>query len=77
MFKIISIIVYFIRELIFDNKEEYNIKSSKFNTRKFIIFTIIMLSMIVNIFAIDKTYTLAKKNLEFQKKLLELNGCKK
>lgn len=59
MFKLLSILVFFLRELIFDSKEEYNFKSAHFNPRKFSILVLIFVLLMVNAYFIDKLYTLA------------------
>lgn len=48
MLNLIKLVFYLMRELIFDNKEEYDFKSSKFNTRKFIVLLIVTMSFIIN-----------------------------
>ena len=69
MFRFFSALIYFIKELIFDNKDEYNIKSSKFNTRKFIAFTILSLSIFGTIMSTAKAYHLAKENIELKESI--------
>ena len=66
MVKIFSLLLYFFKEIVFDNKEEYNFKSSKFNTRKFIVLIVVMLSVLVAITMTSRTYALAKTNLELK-----------
>lgn len=46
--KSIRILYYVLRELVFDNKEEYDFSSSKFNTRKFIVTVMMMVSLTLN-----------------------------
>lgn len=48
LLKALKIFYYVMRELVFDNKEEYDFSSTKFNTRKFIITIMMMMSMIMN-----------------------------
>lgn len=48
MLNIIKLVFYLLRELIFDNKEEYDFKSSKFNARKYIVLILVTLSFILN-----------------------------
>ena len=67
MVKIFSLLLYFFKEIVFDNKEEYNFKSSKFNTRKFIVLIIVMMSVLVAVTMTSRTYALAKTNLELKK----------
>lgn len=45
---IIKIVVYLLRELVFDNKEEYDFKSAKFNIRKVLVLILIVLSFALN-----------------------------
>lgn len=66
MIKIFSLLLYFFKEIVFDNKEEYNFKSSKFNTRKFIVLIVVMLSVLVAVTMTSRTYALAKTNLELK-----------
>lgn len=47
-----KLVFYLFRELIFDNKEEYDFKSARFNTRKFLILILITLSFVVNVWVI-------------------------
>lgn len=49
MVQMAKLIFYLVRELIFDNKEEYNYKSVKFNTRKFIVLILVCLSLTCNV----------------------------
>lgn len=49
MIQFAKLIFYLLRELIFDNKEEYNYKSVKFNTRKFIVLVLVCLSLTCNV----------------------------
>lgn len=69
MFRFFSVLIMFIKELIFDSKEEYNIKSSQFNTRKFIIFIILTLSIISSFIVSIKAYGLAKENIILHEQL--------
>lgn len=48
MINIIKLLFYLLRELIFDNKEEYDFRSSKFNTRKFIVLILVTMSFVIN-----------------------------
>ncbi len=66
MVKIFSLLLYFFKEIVFDNKEEYNFKSSKFNTRKFIVLIIVIMSVLVAVTMTSRTYALAKTNLELK-----------
>jgi len=66
MFKILKMIVYFLKELIFDKKDELDIKSSKFNTRKFSVLMIVLCSLILNVFCFIRIYSLAKHQIEYK-----------
>lgn len=60
MMHIAKLIFYLLRELIFDNKDEYNFKSSKFNTRKFIVLILVCLSLVCNVWLGYRFVTVAK-----------------
>lgn len=72
MLKLISIFMYFIRELVFDRKNEYNFKSSEFNARKFVVFSMIIASITLNGYLFFKILTLANHNVELKHKIHEL-----
>lgn len=48
MFQIIKLVFYVLREMIFDNKDEYDYKSSKFNARKMTFLVLMILSLVLN-----------------------------
>ena len=66
--KILSALIYLLRELIFDYEEEYNFRSPKFNSKKVITFFLILGSLILNVLLINKVYVLAKQNSELRQK---------
>jgi hypothetical protein len=72
MLKILTIFIYFIRELIFDSKDEYDFKSSKFNTRKFTVFIFVIASLAANVFISYKVIKIAKHNVELMATMVEL-----
>lgn len=49
MFHIWKIILYVIRELVFDSKDEYDFNSAKFNYRKFTVAIMLGLSLAANV----------------------------
>lgn len=54
------------RELIFDNKDEYDTKSAKFNARKFIVLILIMLSFALNIWLMWRFTDLAGDFIKYK-----------
>lgn len=66
MWKLLSMPLYFFRELIFESKDEYNINSSDFNTKKVMAFSIIVMSLILNILLIWRVLDLALENIEIK-----------
>ncbi len=46
---ILKLIYLLLRGLVYDNKDEFDFKSTKFNSRKFIVLIAIFLSVILNI----------------------------
>lgn len=55
----LSIIFYFFRELVFDSSEEYNLKSVNFNTKKALIFIMLVVSITTNIILFTRVVVLA------------------
>lgn len=64
MFKLLSTLLYFIRELIFDSSDEYSFNSPSFNSRKAMVFVIVTFSFAMNLFLLERTYYLATMNIE-------------
>lgn len=54
MWKLISAFISMLRECLFDSKEEGDIRSSKFNTKKFFIMIAIVLSLATNLLAVNR-----------------------
>jgi len=48
MIYFVKLVFYLLRELVFDNKDEYDIKSTKFNTRKFILLLLMVMTVLCN-----------------------------
>lgn len=46
---VLKLIYLLLRGLVYDNKDEFDFKSTKFNSRKFIILIVLFLSMMLNI----------------------------
>lgn len=57
------------RELIFDNKDEYNHKSVKFNTRKFLILILFTLSFLANFWVFNRFLIVANSHIELQEQV--------
>lgn len=66
--------LWFFRELIFESKEEYDINSTAFNTKKVMTFMIIVLSIILNTVVIWRILTLALDNIELKEKIVVLEN---
>lgn len=65
--KAVKVLFYVLRELVFDNKEEYDYRSTKFNTRKFIATSVMMLSIIMNVFTFTAIYKMGLENARYRK----------
>ncbi len=61
MFKIFVLLLSFIKQLLFDCTDEYMFKSYKFNTRKFAIFVIIIISISLNVIYTKKFFYITEK----------------
>lgn len=69
MFRMITMLAYFLRELIFDSKEEYNFRSRRFNARKVLIFILISCSFLTSILLTNRLYKLALENIELREEI--------
>lgn len=69
MLKLLSVLSYFLRELIFDSKDEYDLSSSKFNMRKVAVFLVLALSITLNLFLGNRTVALASANVDLRKQI--------
>lgn len=72
MFKIASIIFYFVRELIFDHKREYDFTSPDFDSRKMIFFLLLIVSISFNWVLMTRSFALAKESLRDHQTIEEL-----
>jgi uncharacterized membrane protein YgaE (UPF0421/DUF939 family) len=80
MLRLLSMFTYFLRELIFDSKDEYSFKSSKFNPRKVVVFTIVVVSVVLNFYFFNRTFAMAKSVNEIKhevERLKELDDSNK
>lgn len=69
MWKLLSMPLFFFRELIFESKEEYDINSTYFNTKKVLAFSILILSIILNVLLVIRVVSLAVANLDLKEAL--------
>jgi hypothetical protein len=76
MLKLLSMLSYFFKELFFDSKEEYDIKSSKFNIRKTLAFTLTFTSFALNMFLVNRIYDLATENIKLTEEVTKLQALK-
>lgn len=67
--KLLFILIKFFRDIIFDSKDEYDFKSSAFNTRKFFILILISLLSFTNIVTFKKLIIITKHNIELSEEL--------
>lgn len=77
MLKLLSVLSYFLRELIFDSKDEYDWSSSKFNMRKVAIFLVLALSITLNMFLGNRTVALASSIVDLKKQVEQLKTPEK
>lgn len=76
MMKVLSFIVYLLRELVFDHVDELNYKSPKFDFKKVVLFAILILSFLLNVFLINRAFILAEVNMELKKEVAVLKTPK-
>lgn len=85
VFKVLSTFLSFFREIVFDSKEEHNFTSYEFNTRKVMVLCMIVLSLGMNLFLMERIYSIANKLVDTRLELTSLqddyknlnNSCKK
>ena len=63
LFKALRILYYMLRELVFDNKEEYDFSSAKFNARKFIVTVMMLFSISLNAWLLYRFTVVAMNNM--------------
>lgn len=71
MFRMLTMLLYFFRELVFDSKEEYDYKSKMFNIRKVLVFVLLFTSFVTNAVFVHRIYTLAVENLKLTRTIEE------
>ncbi len=69
MFHLFKLLFLLLRGLIYENKDEMDIKSQKFNTRKFIALILLMLSIITNGWLIYRFFTVASEHLALKEQV--------
>lgn len=67
LFKTLKVLYYVLRELVFDNKEEYDFSSTKFNTRKFIVTMMMLFSFSLNAWLLYRFTVVAMNNMALLK----------
>ena len=72
MFKIATIVFYFIRELLFDSRKEYDFRSAEFDSRKIIFFLLLSLSLVGNWVLGVRSIALAHEAIANSEKIQEL-----
>ncbi len=76
--QLLSVFWYFIKEMLFDSKDEYDINSKKFNARRFTIALLLLFLFIGEIYSIARIYSLAKEVVELNAAIYETEKlCKK
>ena len=69
MIKFLVILYTFLRELVFDSKEEYNPRSHLFDLRKVSIYLLLVIFSSLTPYILYRCVVIAKENLEMQEKI--------
>ena len=69
---VISIVFYFVRELLFDSKKEYDFWSPQFDPRKVIFYSLMIISAIMNVFLFSRVLDLAHESVKDGEKIAAL-----
>lgn len=76
--QLLSVFWFFVREMLFDSKDEYDLNSKKFNTRRFTIALLLLFLFVSEIYTITRVYTLAREVVELNAAVYETEKlCKK
>ena len=69
MFHLFKLLFLLLRGLIYENQDEMDIKSRKFNARKFIALILLMLSMITNGWLIYRFFSVANEHIALKESI--------
>ena len=72
MFKIATFVFYFVRELVFDSRKEYDFRSAEFDPRKIIFFVMLSASLGLNWVLGVRSVELAHEAMANSEKIREL-----
>lgn len=75
MFQVFKFVFILLRTIVFEDESEFNHKSPNFNTRKFIVFILLLTSIFLNGWIFYRFSSLAIEHLCF-KKALGVESCK-
>lgn len=64
--------IFFFRELIFESEKEYDITSTSFNTKKVLVFLIMVLSIVASMLLTWRCINLAIDNIDLKAKIVEM-----
>lgn len=73
MWKIVTMLLYFLRELVFESPGEYDFKSNKFNPRKIAILLLLSASIIFNVLLIERIVYISDKYILLREQKTEKN----
>lgn len=63
MSKILNLLLYFFKEIIFEHKDEHDFQKKEFNTRKMVVCLLLIISFATNILFLERIYKLAITNI--------------
>lgn len=76
--QLLSVFWFFIKEMLFDSKDEYDINSKKFNARRFTIALLLLFLFVAEIYSVTRMYDMAKEVVELKAVIYETERlCKK
>lgn len=76
--QLLSVFWFFVKEMLFDSKDEYDINSKKFNARRFTIALLLLFLFVGELYSISRMYAMAKEVVELKAAIYETEKlCKK
>lgn len=76
--QLLSVFWFFIKEMLFDSKDEYDLNSKKFNARRFTIALLLLFLFVGELYSISRLYSMAKEVVELRAAIYETERlCKK
>ena len=76
--QLLSVFWFFVKEMLFDSKDEYDINSKKFNARRFTVALLLLFLFVAELYSVTRMFAMAKEVVELKAVIYETERlCKK